>query len=175
MPKGQPSHARPRKKSLWTRPKGSPYDSPGEEYIFSPEEIGLQEIAKKWGVNLRTIKNWSVKQNWVVKRMQYHEMVSDVVFKKNVEGRTKRIDKLFVNLQFLWTAQIEALKQNLIETKDGRARPRKMKASELSAISSTCARISEWAFLLEGKKIKEIQDEEEKDLNITITLNEVVQ
>ncbi len=170
MPKGQPSHARPRKKSLWTRPKGSPYESPGEEYIFSPEEISLDKLCKKWEVNLRTIKNWSVKQSWIDKRKQYHEMVSDAVFKKNVEGKTKRIDKLYENLKFLWTAQIEALKQNLIETKDGRARPKKMKASELSAISNTCARVSEWAFLLEGKNIKEIQEQEEEKQTRNITV-----
>ncbi len=51
-----------------------------------------------------------------------------------------------------------------------------MKASELSAISNTCARVSEWAFLLEVKNIKELLEQEdenqEKDnlRNLTVRL-----
>lgn len=170
MPKSKSNPAGAKKKSLWTKPEGSTYNSPGEEYIFSPEEVSLKELGKKWKVHLRTIKSWSTKQNWVAKRRQYHEMVSEAVFKKNVEERSKRVDKLYDNLKFLWTAQIEALKQNLVDTNGGRAQSKKIKPSDLNSISQTCARISEWALLLEGVNIKEIPPESKvEDKQITIT------
>lgn len=57
----------PQKKSKYYFEPKINWDEAREFYVQNPE-VGLRDIAKKYGVSLKTVSNWSKKQDWVGRR-----------------------------------------------------------------------------------------------------------
>ena len=62
-----------------------PYTTPRDEYVRSPQKIGLRELARRWDANFRQIADLCKKEQWVEQREQYQSQVQALTDSKVAE------------------------------------------------------------------------------------------
>lgn len=67
--------ARPKSGTHIKPPPGSPYQTPEQEYVESPNGIGLRELSAKWGVGMSAIARWSGRNAWGTKRKRHLDKI----------------------------------------------------------------------------------------------------
>ena len=148
------------KRTLWTRPDGSDYESPAEEYIFSPLgfDVGLQVLGKKWEVPHRTIVRWSGDQEWVKRREIHTKALSIQNQEQRLAESAEHINKIYKALRGLWNASIIAIQGKFVT--EGKVN--KLSANEIHLYTQALTRVTRWALLLEGVNVEDGQGETAK-------------
>ncbi len=57
----------------WTKPEGAEFETPREEYIYSPVKISLVALAAKWKVTYRSLIYYCRRHHWVNDRKRIQE------------------------------------------------------------------------------------------------------
>ena len=136
----------------WIKPEGSKYETPADEYIYSPEPgISLRLLADKWQAKKDTIANWSRNEQWVERRSQHLEKLNHQLSKKIITTQINEREKFFKTYQGLWAGISKGIQQKIFyRDNNGELKIREFEPAEWNLLSQALARAQENAAQLAG-------------------------
>ncbi len=141
-----------KKQSKWIKPDGSQYETPADEYIYSPEPgVSLRALAEKWQAKKDNIANWSRNEKWAEKRSQHLEKLSKQLSNKIITNRVNEKEKFLRTYLGLWTGISKGIQQKIFyKDTNGELKIRDYAPLEWNQLSQALARAQEKAAQVAG-------------------------
>lgn len=157
-----------KKIAKFTKPEGSEFDFPWEEYIYGPQ-VSLVTLGKKWKIHTRVLATWSGKDEWVKKRKEFQDKVEAKQATKLADKESDQRSKLVRTYNNLWLAVFNQAQSLLYEKdKNGRPKLKDLTAADLNLVTLILSRAQEYSAQAAGINLKVEKKNDEEDKNITL-------
>ena len=156
----------------WIKPEGSEYETPAEEYIYSPEPgISLRALAEKWQAKKNNLANWSRNEKWVEQRAQHLAEVKRQLSHKITSSQINEREKFLKTYQGLWTGISKGIQQKIFyKDANGEFKIKDYEPSEWNQICQALAKAQGQAAQLAGIDLAKLTEEIKAPMTIEVVV-----